>query len=43
MKNGNFDFHFDFLLPALLCYWAELDVTDFTCSLSQPEIPSPPF
>jgi len=38
MENGNFDFHFDFLLPALLCYWTELDVTDFTSSLSQPEI-----
>jgi len=42
MENENFDLHFDSLLPALLCYWAELDVTDFTSSLSQPEI-SPPL
>jgi hypothetical protein len=43
MENENFDLHFDFLLPALLCYWTELDVTDFTSSLSQPEISPPPF
>jgi hypothetical protein len=43
MENENFDLHSDFLLPALLFYWAELDVTDYTSSLSQPEISTPYF
>jgi hypothetical protein len=42
MENEAFDFHFDFLLPALLCFWRELDVTDFPSSHPQPEIFSPP-
>jgi hypothetical protein len=43
MENENVDLHFDFLLPALLYYCAELDVTNFTSSLSQPEIFLSPF